>query len=304
MKTQKNFRKRALLSSVAMLLVATVAVGSATFAWFTQSPTATASGLKMKATSANGLKILTESRNLSTVEGVSKDFASTDILNYYKADDKSAPVTNPSAFLLDPVSIQFTAGTTKLSDAKAYATVAEKYEESASFDAAEVSAITGASYNSGKYYEEDIYCKLVGASDKNEKVDIKLDKLDIQFADSASNIKNSVRVLVSYNDTIIGAYAPSALANQSTISAITASEAEATKGKYLYGDATKGSVDFNAWSSVSGTSKVTLGEVGTFGTDKVTVTIYLDGEHSDCKSSNIDMNTIISNVDVSLTIAE
>ena len=58
MKTQKkSFRKKALLSSMSMLLVATVAVGSATFAWFTSNKTVTANGLAVKAAAAKGLQI-------------------------------------------------------------------------------------------------------------------------------------------------------------------------------------------------------------------------------------------------------
>lgn len=57
MKTQKSFRKKALLSSVAMLLVAMVALGSATFAWFTSSTTATASGINVQTVKASELQI-------------------------------------------------------------------------------------------------------------------------------------------------------------------------------------------------------------------------------------------------------
>lgn len=61
MKTQKNekrgFKKRALVSSVAMLLVATVAVGSATFAWFTSNKSVTADSMTVKASAAQGLQI-------------------------------------------------------------------------------------------------------------------------------------------------------------------------------------------------------------------------------------------------------
>ena len=46
--TNTKFRKRMLLSSVAMLLVALVALGSATFAWFSQNSKATASGIIAK----------------------------------------------------------------------------------------------------------------------------------------------------------------------------------------------------------------------------------------------------------------
>ena len=52
-----KFRKRALLSSVAMLLVALVALGSATFAWFTSSTQATANGITVRTIKASELVI-------------------------------------------------------------------------------------------------------------------------------------------------------------------------------------------------------------------------------------------------------
>ena len=50
-------RKRLLISSIAMLLVAMIALGTATFAWFTSSTTATASGINVKTTQASELQI-------------------------------------------------------------------------------------------------------------------------------------------------------------------------------------------------------------------------------------------------------
>ena len=50
-------RKRMLLSSIAMLLVALVALGSATYAWFTVSKTVTADGMQVKAIAQAGLQI-------------------------------------------------------------------------------------------------------------------------------------------------------------------------------------------------------------------------------------------------------
>ena len=47
MKT-KNMRKKALVSSIAMLLVAVVALGGATYAWFSTNQTATATGVSLK----------------------------------------------------------------------------------------------------------------------------------------------------------------------------------------------------------------------------------------------------------------
>lgn len=55
MKTKS--RKRLLISSVAMLLVAMLALGTATFAWFTQNTSATADGIYVKTSKASTLKI-------------------------------------------------------------------------------------------------------------------------------------------------------------------------------------------------------------------------------------------------------
>ena len=57
MKTRLYTRKRALISSVAMLLVAIIALGTATFAWFTSSTTATAKGINVKTIQASELVI-------------------------------------------------------------------------------------------------------------------------------------------------------------------------------------------------------------------------------------------------------
>lgn len=50
-------RKHLLISSIAMLLVATVALGAATYAWFTSSTTATASGINVRTVQASELEI-------------------------------------------------------------------------------------------------------------------------------------------------------------------------------------------------------------------------------------------------------
>ena len=50
-------RKRLLISSIAMLLVAMLALGTATFAWFTQNTTATAEGLTMRTSKTSSLLV-------------------------------------------------------------------------------------------------------------------------------------------------------------------------------------------------------------------------------------------------------
>ena len=50
-------RKRLLISSIAMLLVAMIALGTATFAWFTTSTSATADGIHVETVKSSNLKI-------------------------------------------------------------------------------------------------------------------------------------------------------------------------------------------------------------------------------------------------------
>lgn len=50
-------RKRLLISSVAMLLVAMLALGTATFAWFTNNTSTTASGINVQTVQASDLKV-------------------------------------------------------------------------------------------------------------------------------------------------------------------------------------------------------------------------------------------------------
>lgn len=54
---KKSSRKRLLISSIAMLLVAMVALGTATFAWFTSNTSATADKINVQTTKSSELKV-------------------------------------------------------------------------------------------------------------------------------------------------------------------------------------------------------------------------------------------------------
>lgn len=64
MKTTK--RSKMLLSSIAMLLVALVALGSATFAWYSINRTVTAQEINVKASTPGGLEISLDNSNWAT----------------------------------------------------------------------------------------------------------------------------------------------------------------------------------------------------------------------------------------------
>lgn len=75
-------RKRLLISSVAMLLVAMLALGTATFAWFTNNTSTTASGINVKTVQASNLQV------------ASKDYAFTNDLDYAYTNQVFKPASS------------------------------------------------------------------------------------------------------------------------------------------------------------------------------------------------------------------
>lgn len=91
---KKNSKKRVLLSSVAMLMVATVSLGTATYAWFTSSTTTTANGLNVKTVKSSELVISKSDRNWQQTINYAQSGAtlrpvsSADGTNWYTASAK------------------------------------------------------------------------------------------------------------------------------------------------------------------------------------------------------------------------
>jgi len=85
-------RKRLLISSIAMLLVAMLALGTATFAWFTSSTTATAKKLSVKTVKASELQVSsasvdwTDSLEYNRQNVTLKPVSSDDGTNWFAAD--------------------------------------------------------------------------------------------------------------------------------------------------------------------------------------------------------------------------
>lgn len=84
-------RKRLLISSVAMLLVAMLALGTATFAWFTQNTQAKADELSVQTVKASELKLSddtndwTDQLHYNAVDEVLKPASSADGVHWYTA---------------------------------------------------------------------------------------------------------------------------------------------------------------------------------------------------------------------------
>lgn len=85
-----NSRKRLLVSSVAMLLVAMLALGTATYAWFTTDSTTTASGINVQTTKKSTLVVSsvdsgwTDNLNYKLNKAL-QPASSNDGINWYKA---------------------------------------------------------------------------------------------------------------------------------------------------------------------------------------------------------------------------
>ena len=139
----KNTRKKMLLSSIAMLLVALIALGSATFAWFTSNPNAVASGLKMKASASKGLVIQTGTHG----QADSSFWGHTDYLDY----DSNTGLSKTTARELTPASFNWTVNSALGTGYAVEAAADDNY--AAANDAAVAQA------QAGTYYQEDIACK-------------------------------------------------------------------------------------------------------------------------------------------------
>lgn len=275
-------RKRLLISSVAMLLVAMLALGTATFAWFTTSPTANASGVILKATASQGLKVLTESHKSASPQA---DYLSSDYLNY----DNSTNVSSTAPKYLNPASYAFTVGSALGTPLKTTADSDTAYNADTT---AEVGTASAGWNGTNDVYSEKIYCKLVGASASTDTAALSLTSVSITNVDAAAYpMVNSMRVIITYNGDVKGAYALQAVNNEITLSAIGTPN--------TYANAEKGSGSFTQWTSAS---DVALGNVGTSGNDYVGVHIYLDGEDTNCKSSNIKVDNLFSSITVNLAI--
>lgn len=89
-------RKRLLISSVAMLLVAMLALGTATFAWFTSSTVAKANGINVRTSKASKLQISKSDTNWGTLVDYDVDnklllpASSADGSAWFKADAAAA----------------------------------------------------------------------------------------------------------------------------------------------------------------------------------------------------------------------
>ena len=289
-------RKRLLVSSVAMLLVAMLALGTATYAWFTSNKSVTANGMKVKASSAKGLQITGTN---GAAWGPSYTFTGTN--------------TTPAT--LTPVSAPYTTGSTSLSYANftnyfdpgevggstggAWATEADNttfknWAEYTSFPSAAasgeaISSTTGAQ----KFIAYEVGVKSTGEAISNVKMKVSYAN-DTTTADkSADYIRVAVLKQAGESTDITGDQILTVLGSETSPNAI--SGLTGTTGSKVPSGVSVQKLD--------GTQNVTTGalesEVALSG--KVTTTaqyftvlVWFEGQDSDCVDANQQVQGNIS----------
>lgn len=264
-----TFRKKALLSSVAMLLVALVALGSATFAWFTQNPTVNADGLSLKATAAAGLQILSDSE-----KELGKNFDVSTVINA-----SAIGTTDPAGALLGtPVSIDW-----DVTSAVTFRTTTAALETNyaAPVDADGNFAGTIISENVKADFVETLWLR--SSVDNGKTVEVKSAKVTFTKATgeaAASKLYNAIRVtLVDNEGTVIGTWAPDGKANK-YLTATGVSDTDYT----VYGQ-----------GAAAPMSKF----VGYDDNCSVDMLVWLDGEDDACFTANVEnMKDLVSSINV------
>lgn len=259
-----TFRKKALLSSVAMLLVAFIALGSATFAWFTANPTVEANGFSAQASTAAGLAVLSASEKVFYGDNEVWDY---DTIINCKEDEQ---VTDDATVLGTPVSYDYTTG------GVFYTTTASEED---SYLAENISAAT----TSTSYYSEQIFFKST-VSGQTATVKSASVSLEVPTGSAAQPMSATVRaMLVDADGNVIGTW-----------------NASGTGNKYITAGPVLSSDNFEA--TVSGKAVSTSLECDFSGEDYVTLYVFIDGEDQACKTTNVQLaKDILSSVNVTLS---
>ena len=255
MKT-KSTRKRLLVSSVAMLLVAMLALGTATYAWFTSDPTANADGLKVKATAATGLLINTATENKWTHNAT---------LNKSGSDYAADPLSIDPTALIDQ-------DTKTLVGYKTVAAADNNYAADTTKDVT----------NSTAWYSEKINAKITGTDATSANVKITSIYLgngswsdNLRLALTYTNVTAREGADPTYSTELVGIFS----ANGDTNGYLTKTGDYSSSLAKGDGDTKK------TYTFASSTTKTVT--VDNSGEDYFTVYVYLDGEDDQVFTDNI-----------------
>ena len=284
MKTRLYTRKRALISSVAMLLVAMIALGTATFAWFTANPKADASGLSLKTTASAGLVVRTDS-------------------DYEWSHDATLYTGQSDVFNLSPVSQDqttpdniWTVDAAKSSEYGALTTGSMTPASWGGPTTVAASSESPSTFGTGAAYKEKVYFRLSDGSNPSDATGkaVKLTGVTITKATGAS-MENAIRVAIADKDgKLIGNYALSTAGAHGTLT--TESKTVGTFNPTLAAAAT-------GLNLTCPTANISAN--GSDLNNFVTVYVYLDGQDTDCysdKVGTVNAAKIISSIKLSFEL--
>jgi hypothetical protein len=262
-------RKKMLISSVAMLLVAMMALGSATFAWFTSDPTADAKGLVMHTESSTGLLVLSDTE---------KAIDSTAWSHHTFLNATAIGTSSTTSQLLTPVSLS-TSNSVGSAFGSFYTTVAA---DGSSYKQDATKTITSAT--SG-YYKEKINVKVTGGK---ASADLKLTGLG--WTATSDPLSAAVRVAVEGTDgNLVGIFAID------------------TEGNGYLANTTYNS-DNPTYTTTKQTETLTTalsaGTAKADGSTSIIVYVYLDGEDTACKSDQVSSADIMKDLVVNLAVED
>ena len=282
--TNTKFRKRALLSSVAMLLVALVALGSATFAWFVANPTATASGLVMSTNASPGIVVASTSVLALAEQG-------DDVVTAYKAQTYlNATGTFDSPTAAATVAKDLQPASPDVSSAAAG--TLNFYTAKAADSAHSTIAGTPGWTTSSDVYSENVYFKASSLDDNVTGPTVKQATVTIGLNSSAGTVKTGVKVaLVSSQGELIGIWKATGGADQKTYSsgALSASPYTCTASGVA-----------KAITTAIPTSSA-INNDGTTG-NYITAFVYLDGEDQNVYSDNVPrLVNIVDSITISVS---
>lgn len=266
--TNTTFKRRALLSSVAMLLVALVALGSATFAWFVADPTAKADGLAMKTTTSTGLVIDTQYDGNTT-------FTHDEDFNVQTANSGSSPYA--AVVTMSPVSMSETGVMHTVEAAR-----------STNYIGKEGADITVPDSTPLPYFTETIDCKTTDGSAAT------ITKATVTFTEAANapTIKSAFRVALLNGSTIIATWAPSG-GSKRYISNDVAADEDGYPATALTDTRTV---------VATGTQQTISVAIAASSTTTLTLVAYLDGEDDNCTSDLASLADCFSDIRLNLSL--
>ncbi len=258
--TNTKFRRRALISSVAMLLVALVALGSATFAWFTDNPKANAEGITGKGQTSQGLQVKTDS---DSTYGYNVEF----FKGATKALTLDPAYRNASGAMLTAKAASATAPEVATTDNK-WATV----------DRVIYSDLLSTGANKAGYYYEAAYVKAVGTATDIDLV------VSIDTSTKSQTMTDAVCVAVVVGGQLKGTYK---VANSRAIVKYSTAAAEAD---VVAGSGTDAVQAFGTTISNIGNAPTT--DAGL----KVEFYVYIDGSDSTVTTSQANAADLFDSI--------